>query len=247
MTDAQVSRPPALALRAVGKSFGERVVLTDVTFDVAPGEALGLVGVNGAGKTTLLRALLDLSRPDHGSIEVFGTPTSVASARAHLSYLAERFNPPGFASGLELLRYLLALHGVALDTAEAEAEAQGLDLDSLALARPARHYSKGMAQKLGLMACILAHRPLLVLDEPMSGLDPRARVLFKRRLVAQKAAGVTLFFSTHLLADVEALCDRIAVLDGGRVIFVGAPAALLAQQGADNLEDAFLSCISQPA
>ncbi len=246
MTDAAASEP-ALAFRAVGKSFGPRAILSDVTFDVARGEAVGLVGVNGAGKTTLLRALLDLSRPDRGSIEVFGSPANQASARAHLSYLAERFNPPGFATGLELLRYLLALHGQPLERAEAEAEAAALDLEPAALALSVRHYSKGMAQKLGLIACILARRPLLVLDEPMSGLDPRARALFKRRLTLQKAAGVTLFFSTHLLADVEALCDRIAVLDGGRVVFVGAPTVLLERQGVDNLEDAFLSCIGMPA
>ena len=246
MTDAAATKP-ALAFRAVGKSFGAQVVLADVTLDVTPGEALGLVGVNGAGKTTLLRALLDLSRPDCGSIEVFGSPANQTRARAHLSYLAERCNPPGFATGLEVLHYLLALHGQPLDRAEAEAEALALDLEPAALARPARQYSKGMAQKLGLIACLLARRPLLVLDEPMSGLDPRARALFKRRLAAQKAAGVTLFFSTHLLADVEALCDRIAVLDGGRMVFVGAPAILLEQQGAANLEDAFLSCIGSTA
>lgn len=246
MKDA-TAHSPALAFRGVGKSFGSHRVLADVTFDVACGEALALVGVNGAGKTTLLRALFDLSRPDEGSIAVFGRPAHESDARAHLSYLAERFNPPGFASGLELLRYLLALHGQVLDGAAAAAEAVALDLDPAALARPAREYSKGMAQKLGLIACILAARPLVVLDEPMSGLDPRARALFKRRLAALRAAGVSLFFSTHLLADVEALCDRIAVLDGGRVVFVGAPAALLERAGADNLEDAFLSCIASPA
>lgn len=246
MTDAAPSAP-AIRFRGVGKSFTRRVVLADVSFDVARGEAVGLVGVNGAGKTTLLRALLDLARPDAGSIEVFGVSATAPAARAHLSYLAERFNPPGFATGLELLRYLLALHGLELDRAQAEAEARALDLEPSALARLARHYSKGMAQKLGLMACILAHRPLLVLDEPMSGLDPRARVLFKRCLAAQKARGATLFFSTHLLADVEALCDRIAVLDGGRVVFAGTPAALLAREGVETLEDAFLSATAAPA
>lgn len=238
---------PALAFRGVGKSFGTRVVLADVDLEVMPGEAVGLVGVNGAGKTTLLRALLDLSRPDTGSIEVFGTPSGAAAARAQLAYLAERFTPPGFATGLELLRYLLALHEVKLDVAAAEAQARALDLDPAALLRPARHYSKGMAQKLGLLACVLARRPLLVLDEPMSGLDPRARAHFKRCLADQKAAGVTLFFSTHLLADVEALCDRIAVLEGGRLVYVGAPAALLVARGASTLEEAFLSLVDAAA
>lgn len=238
---------PALAFRGVGKSFGQRVVLADINLEIARGEALGLVGVNGAGKTTLLRALLDLARPDQGCIEVFGTPASQAGARQHLSYLAERFSPPGFATGLELLRYLLSLHGLGFDLAQAREQALALDLDPAALARPARHYSKGMAQKLGLIACVLAHRPLLVLDEPMSGLDPRARARFKRCLAAQKAAGATLFFSTHLLADVEALCDRIAVLDGGRLVYVGTPADLLHAQGASTLDEAFLSLLGVAA
>ena len=237
----------ALEFRAVAKSFGTQRVLEDVSFELARGEALGLIGVNGAGKTTLLRALLDLARADSGSITVFGTPSCDPTARAELSYLAERFNPPGFATGHELLRYLLALHGQSLVVVDAEAEAAALDLDPAALARPLRQYSKGMTQKLGLIACILARRALLVLDEPMSGLDPRARALFKQRLAAQKALGTTLFFSTHLLVDVEALCDRIAVLHEARLVFIGTPAVFLERYRAGNLEEAFLNSLDTSA
>lgn len=237
----------ALEFRAVSKSFGAQRALEDVSFELSRGEALGLIGVNGAGKTTLLRALLDLARADSGSIKVFGTPSFDPGARADLSYLAERFNPPGLATGHELLRYLLALHGQALIIADAESEALALDLEPAALARPVRQYSKGMTQKLGLIACILARRALLVLDEPMSGLDPRARALFKQRLAAQKAIGTTLFFSTHLLLDVEALCDRIAVLDKARLVFVGTPALFLERYRAANLEEAFLNSLDASA
>ena len=237
----------ALEFRAVAKSFGAQRVLEDVSFELARGEALGLIGVNGAGKTTLLRALLDLARADSGSITVFGTPSFAPTARAELSYLAERFNPPGFATGHELLRYLLALHGQSLVVVDAEAEAVALDLDPAALARPLRQYSKGLTQKLGLIACILARRALLVLDEPMSGLDPRARALFKQRLAAQKALGTTLFFSTHLLVDVEALCDRIAVLHKARLVFIGTPAVFLERYRAGNLEEAFLNSLDASA
>jgi ABC-2 type transport system ATP-binding protein len=108
-------------------------------------------------------------------------------------------------------------------------------------------YSKGMAQKLGLVAAILPRTPLLVLDEPMSGLDPKARALVKRRLGELHAGGTTLFFSTHLLADVEVLCDRIALLHGGRIAFAGPPAELLVQYGCATLEDAFLAAIDTPA
>ena len=234
----------ALAVSAVAKAYAGRPVLREVSLQVAAGEAVGLIGVNGAGKTTLLRALLDLTRIDHGSIHIFGTPHHEPVARAGLSYLAERFTPPSYVSGADLLRYLLSLHGRGYDPHAAATEAAALELDAAALAAPARQYSKGMAQKLGLIACILAERPLLVLDEPMSGLDPSARALFKQRLRALKAAGTALFFSTHLLADIEPLCDRIALLDGGRIVFDGTPTALLARTAAADLEQAFLRCLA---
>ena len=237
----------ALEFHDVAKSFAGQPVLEDVSFELTSGEALGLIGVNGAGKTTLLRALLDLARPDSGTIKIFDTPSFDPGARAHLSYLAERFNPPGFVTGDELLRYLLALHGRSLVIADAQSEAVALDLEPAALARPVREYSKGMTQKLGLIACILARRALLVLDEPMSGLDPRARALFKQRLAAQKALGTTLFFSTHLLVDVEALCDRIAVLHEARLVFIGTPAVFLERYRAGNLEEAFLNSLDTSA
>ncbi len=231
----------------VARRFGNRPVLDGVSLTVARGEALGLVGVNGAGKTTLIRGLLDLGRIDDGRITIDGVPHTETAARRGLSYLAERFEPPWFATGYELLRHLAALSGAPFDAAAARTEAATLDLDEAALERPARTYSKGMAQKLGLVASILSGAPLLVLDEPMSGLDPRARVLIKRRLAALRASGTTLFFSTHLLVDVESLCDRIAVLHGGRIAWCGTPAALVAARGATSLEAAFLDLTAAAA
>jgi ABC-2 type transport system ATP-binding protein len=140
---------------------------------------------------------------------------------------------------------MAALHGRPADPPGSAAEVAALDLDPAALDRPARFYSKGMAQKLGLAATLLSGKDLLVLDEPMSGLDPRARALLKRRLTALKADGHTLFFSTHLLTDVEDLCDRLAVLHGGRVRFVGSPEECRAAFGAPTLEAAFLACIEE--
>ena len=161
-----------------------------------------------------------------------------------MSYLAERFVPPPYLTGAELLRHLLALHGLAYDAATAVAEASALQLCPAALSASIRTYSKGMAQKLGLVACVLARRPLLVLDEPMSGLDPAARALFKQRLHALKLAGTALFFSTHQLTDLEPLCDRVVLIDAGRVLFDGPPATLLAQTATTDLERAFLRCIA---
>ena len=238
--------PPALLASGVRKAYGGRQVLDGLSFAVAPGSAVALVGVNGAGKTTLLRGLLDLLRIDDGAISIFGTPHTLTAARAALAFLPERFTAPAFARGNDVLRHLLSLHDLPCDRARAAAEAAALDLDPSALARPVRSYSKGMAQKLGLVACILAGRPLLVLDEPLSGLDPKARALVKRRLAALKAAGTTLFFSTHLLPDVEAWCDALLVLAGGRVAFDGTPSTFLDTYAASNLEEAFLRCIDAP-
>ncbi len=237
----------ALKFQSVCKSFGAHQVLKDISFEIEEGEAVGLVGINGAGKTTLIRGLLDLNRIDAGTISIFGTPHTETQARDKLSYLAERFSPPYFATGVELLRYLLALHGERYDPRAAEQEAQALGLSGEVLSLPARQYSKGMAQKLGLIACILPGRPLLVLDEPMSGLDPRARTLFKRRLSELKDQGVTIFFSTHLLVDIESLCDRLVVIHDGTVRYAGTPADLMASHHCSVLEDAFLHCIKDGA
>lgn len=233
----------ALQFVDVHKSFSGHAVLDGVSLQVAPGEAVGLVGVNGAGKTTLIRGLLDLNRIDRGEILIFDSPHTATRARERLCYLAERFVPPHFATGDDLLRHLCALQDVTYDRARAEHEAHALDLELQALDRPAHTYSKGMAQKLGLIACVLPERPLLALDEPMSGLDPKARALFKRRLTALQESGAALFFSTHLLVDVEQLCDRIAVLDRGRIQYHGPPADLIASFAAATLEEAYLRCL----
>lgn len=235
---------PAIECAGLVRRYGARTALADVGFTITAGSAVALIGVNGAGKTTLLRGLLDLGRLDAGTVQIFGRPHLQPAARAALAYLPERLEPPAFARGDEWLRHLLALHGRACDPAAAAAEAAALELDPAALHAPLRTYSKGMAQKLGLIACILTGAPLLVLDEPLSGLDPHARALFRRRLLALKAAGTTLFFSTHDLADAAQICDRLLLLHAGRLVFDGGPAALCEAHGADTLEAAFLACIA---
>jgi ABC-2 type transport system ATP-binding protein len=243
MTNTSHEPAAALIVEDVSLTLGARRILDHVSFAVGSGETVGLVGVNGAGKTSLIRGLLDLTRLDSGSVTIGGESHLSTSARCHCTYLAERFVPPNFATGAELLRHLLALHGQPFDRSRAEHEAHALELDPKALDRPARDYSKGMAQKIGLIACLLPAPQLLILDEPMSGLDPKARALFKRRLARVKEDGMAVFFSTHLLTDVEALCDRILLLDSGRICFNGTPAALMERTHAENLEQAFLSCL----
>jgi ABC-2 type transport system ATP-binding protein len=124
--------------------------------------------------------------------------------------------------------------------------AEEIELDPAALRRPIHGYSKGMAQKLGVLATLLTDRPLLILDEPMSGLDPKARVLLKRQLAAARARGRTILMSSHILADHDELCDRVAVLHQGRLGYVGSPAGLKESQGAPTLETAFRDAIERP-
>lgn len=239
----------ALNVRNLFKAYRQQRVLDGISLRVEQGEYFGLVGMNGAGKTTLIKSLLDFCQIDAGQIEIFTRPHTHVSARAQLAFLPERFTPPYYLTGREFLRYTAALHGSRYRRDEVEHVFRHLDLDSAALSRPVRSYSKGMAQKLGLATCFLSQRDLLVLDEPMSGLDPKARALLKRYLLDTRESGRTMFFSTHMLHDVETLCDRLAILHHGQVRFVGSPADCCAAFGADDLEAAYLNAIEehQPA
>jgi ABC-2 type transport system ATP-binding protein len=233
----------AIRFRGVAKRFGATSVLDAVDLEVPPGTCFALVGANGAGKTTCIKTLLDFGAADSGSIDIFGTDHRQPASRSRLVFLPERFLPPFHLTGHEFLVYTARLHGVAPDAQARREAAQSLDLDVQALSRSARSYSKGMAQKLGLAACLLSGKDLLVLDEPMSGLDPKARMLVKRRLSALRDAGRTSFFSTHVLGDVEAVCDRMAILHQGKVCFTGSPQACVRRYGGADLEEAYLSCI----
>lgn len=237
----------ALTFRDVHKAYRGHAALAGVSFDVPAGALFGLVGVNGAGKTTLIKCLLDFARPDAGDIAIFGGAHRAQGARARLAFLPERFVPPHFLTGADFLRYMAALHGRPYDERSACEALAAVDLDARALALPVRAFSKGMTQKIGLAACLASGKDLLILDEPTSGLDPRARALLKRALAAQRDAGRTLFVTSHLLADVEELCDRMAVLHAGRVRFAGTPAELLATTSAADVETAFLACIGDDA
>ena len=234
---------PALHVAALAKRYGEFEALSGVDLDVAPGEAFGLVGANGAGKTTLIKCMLDLTACDSGAVEIFGVAAGNPAARRRLAYLPERFNPPHYLRAREFLAMMLELAGARYDPSHVLGILDQLELDRGALEQPVRSLSKGMTQKLGLAGCFVVPRDLYVLDEPMSGLDPAARVAVKSALRRLAAEGRTLFFTSHVLADVEELCTAIAVLERGRVRFRGAPAALCARYADPSLERAFMRCI----
>ena len=238
-----LSPPPALRFDRVSKRYGQAYALREFSLQIEVGKTFGLVGMNGAGKTTLLKCLLDFCQPDAGAIELFGVSNQVTSARACLAFLPERFNPPFYLKGRDFVTYMLQLHGVPFAASEVEQTFAELDLDSSALDKPVRAFSKGMTQKLGLAACFLARKELYLLDEPTSGLDPKARALLKRKLRTIRAEGRSIFLTSHALADVEELCDSMAVIHQGELRFAGTPGQLRAAYGTGTLEQAFLACI----
>jgi ABC-2 type transport system ATP-binding protein len=232
-----------LAVNSVCKSFKEKQVLKNVSLNVKSGEIYGLIGVNGVGKTTLIKIILNLLNSDEGDTKFFGEDAVNPQSRRNISYLPEKFFPSPFLKGREFLSLALSYHGKTLDIEEAKEKAKVLDLDPKVLDHLIGKYSKGMGQKLGLLSMFLAGSPLLLLDEPMSGLDPNARIKLKALLKEYKKQSNTIFFSSHILADIEEICDRMAVMHDGRLIYEGDSASFLKKYKEKNLEMAFLRAI----
>lgn len=239
---AAMSASP-LKITNLYKSYGiKNTVLAEFNLEITAGEFVALVGINGAGKTTLIKAILDFISIDSGSIEMHGRPQTDYHSREHLCFLPEHFKPPYYLTGAEFLSMMSDLYAAGGQT-EIDYYARSLELGPDSLNKPVRQYSKGMAQKLGLIAVLASGRNFMVLDEPMSGLDPKARHQFKKLLWEKKKQGATLFFSTHLLADVGEICDRMAVLHEGHVRFDGTPAECRQRFGTADLESAYMTCI----
>ena len=234
---------PALSVTGLCQSYGGRPLLEDISFSIGAGEYAGLIGANGAGKTTLIKSILDFISITAGRIELSGRPHAAAGARAGLAFLPEKFLPPAYLKGGEFLRYMAALSGLETGPGDVRPVCKLLDLDYAALRRPVREYSKGMTQKLGLLACFLSRRSLLLLDEPLDGLDPKARAGLRRYLRDLGPEAPALLFSTHLPADAERVCQRILILHRGRLRFDGSPAQCREKYQAGDLEQAYLACI----
>ncbi len=235
-----------LEVRGLSAGYGKRTVISGIDFTLTQGEVFGLIGLNGVGKTTLIKSLLGLTQA-RGEVSFFGERIGPPKARARLAYLPEKFQPSALLKGWEFLALTLDYFGLPLDHDAARGMCAGLDLDAEVLDRGVRTYSKGTGQKLGLVGTLLTGLPLLILDEPMSGLDPKARIMLKDRLLEYRASGRTVFFSSHILADIEEICGRIGIIHGGSLVFLGTPAELIARHGALSLERAFLSEIDRVA
>jgi ABC-2 type transport system ATP-binding protein len=235
--------PPAVSMRALTKLYGDRVAVDSMTLDVNPGELFGFLGPNGAGKTTTIKLLTGLLRPSYGTAAICGHDTvrEGMRARALVGYCPDTPSLYEKLSGREMLGLSADLYGVPR-----EVQALRIDpmLESFALLDHAdelvQSYSRGMRQKLSL-GCALLHDPqVLFLDEPTVGLDPAGARQLKDILRGLCAEGRTVFLSTHVLEVAELLCDRVGVVQQGRLLTVGTPAELRAAGGDQSLEEAFL-------
>lgn len=226
-------------------AYGRTKVLHNLTFAIPAGICFGLIGLNGAGKTTLIKVLLGLRDATEGSAMILGHAPGHVDAKSQIAYLPEKFEPPSFLTGYEFIRFTQNLYGRTVSQDDILAAAAQLQLQPEALPRRVTTYSKGMRQKLGLMATLLTNCPLVILDEPMSGLDPRARTLVKDAVLAYQKRGNTVIMCSHILADLDEMCPEIAVIDQGYLAFNGSPDTLKKQTNQTNLERAFLACIDQ--
>lgn len=220
---------PAVSISNLAKSHrvgflarGSRPALIDLSLDVDPGEIFGYLGPNGAGKTTTLKILMGLSFADSGTASILGLPLADSGWRYRVGYLPEHPYFYDYLTAAEYLDYAGRLCGLAAGVRRERAASL---LDRLGLARasdvPLRRYSKGMSQRLGIAQAFINDPELVFLDEPMSGLDPIGRRLVRELILELKGQGRTVFFSTHILSDAEALCDRVALLRAGRLASVG--------------------------
>ncbi len=228
-----------LRITEISKSF-QHQVLDNINLEVKQGEIFGFIGLNGIGKTTLIKIILDLLDQDNGEVEIFGVSRLLPESRQKLCYLPEKFQPSNYLKGEEFLKFTLDFYGKKLDISKAKSICKNLDLDVQVLKEKVTKYSKGMVQKLGLLAVFLSEAELVILDEPMSGLDPKARIALKKELISYKNKGKTIFFSSHILSDMDEICDSIAVLHDTKIAYEGSPQGFKIKHGQDNLDKAFL-------
>lgn len=233
-----------LRIEKINKTFRGQLfekshsVLKDLSFEVQPGKVTGFVGVNGAGKTTTLKCVLGFVRPDSGRISLFGQLVQNGQIppelKSRIGYLPERPYYYDFLTASQFLKFHWELTGGGDGFLSRSQEI----LDKVNLQdvfdRPLRSFSKGMLQRIGLAQAILRKPDFLILDEPMSGLDPDGRVLIKDIIIEQKRMGTTLFFSSHLLGDMDELCDNLVVIDKGELIYQGELKGFASEKGVER-------------
>ena len=222
----------ALACQVLEKRYGAKQALGGVDLEVASGELFGLLGPNGAGKSTLVKIACGLVRPSGGSASVAGAPAGSGAARAALGYLAELFRFPDWLSADELLALHQRLAGSDGGARERDELLELVGLRSAAATR-VEAMSKGMQQRLGIAQALVGSPRLLLLDEPTSALDPAGRRTVRDLLLELKSRGVAVLLNSHLLSEIELVCDHVAILRDGRVVSAGAPSELVRPRGVE--------------
>ena len=224
--------PAALAVRGLVKRYGAVEALRGVDLDVQEGELVGLLGPNGAGKSTLTKIACGLVRPTSGTATVGGAPAGSAEARRLIGYLAELFRFPGWATADEVLELHQRLAGSNRGMGE---RTELLELVALRDARDRRveEMSKGMQQRLGVAQALVGTPRVLLLDEPTSALDPVGRRTVRTLLEELRARGISVLLNSHLLSEVELVCDRVVILLGGEVVAAGTPSELARPRGVE--------------
>jgi len=240
--------PSSIEITGIYKSFGSKRkksrILKDLHISVRPGEVFGFLGPNGAGKSTTIKLLLGFLQADSGTMCINGKIIGKEEYRHHIGYLPEL---PFFYDHLTAMETLLLsgmLSGVRKQEAYMRAESLLTSMDLMHAARQSvGGFSKGMKQRLGMAGALIHDPEILILDEPMSGLDPMGRYQIKKLIIDLKSQGKTLFFSSHILSDIEELCDRISIIHKGVLLYTGKLEDFV--QDGNTLEEQFIKTISE--
>ena len=232
-----------VTLQKVSKAFGAVRAVDGLSLTIRQGEILGFLGTNGAGKTTTIKMLLGFFRPDAGSLAVLGADPCEPATRRKIGYMPETAYYYPYLN----VRELLALYGGLCEMSKSDIRVRSEELISRvglesAGRRLLRHYSKGMLQRAGIAQALLHDPDLLILDEPFTGLDPLARIQFRDLILELKRRGKTVFFSSHELSEAELICDRVAILKQGSLVWCGSVGEV-AGDGQQNLERIFLKML----
>ncbi|MDD2745545.1 MAG: ABC transporter ATP-binding protein [Candidatus Gracilibacteria bacterium] len=240
-TTEEVPSISILSLNNVYKTLSGKEILHGVSLEVLTGEIFGFLGPNGAGKTTTMKCILGLLEPEAGELQILGSPELTREIRHHIGFMPENTYLYKYLTGREFLRF----NGKFFDIPKEELEDR---IDTLIQKVGLEHaqdkllaqYSKGMLQRIGLAQAIINRPKIVFLDEPMSGLDPVGRKMVKDLMLELKAEGTTIFFNTHILSDVESICDHFAIIHFGKIV-----ANQKVSDLTGTLEDYFMEVISK--
>lgn len=225
-----------LEIDGLTKTFGTRTVVNDVSFEVKRGEMFGLLGPNGSGKTTTIRMALGILRPDDGSVSILGSPPD-RNVLKRVGYLPEERGLPRKLQVLDAVRYLGRLKGLAFKEAEDRIDELLRKVNLYEYRKKkVESLSRGMMQLVQFVTALIHNPEFIILDEPFSGLDPLNVELMKEMLLERQRAGATIMFSTHVMSDVEELCERVALIADNRLLLFGDLAEIKRQHGANSVQ-----------